>query len=93
MTIQPQDAQAGIELATWDAEGGARPGLAATPPNAQLLQWLGAAVLLHWGRLTMPTQRALYGHAVALARSAGYTSAQRDLAIFLHQSQGSPRDV
>jgi hypothetical protein len=93
MNVQRPDIHAGIALATWDAEGGAQPGLTAAPPNAKLLQSLGVALLLQWGRLPMPTKRALYGHAVADARSIGDASAKRDIAIFLHRNQGRTRDV
>lgn len=87
------------ELATWDTEGGALPGVAAPgqtiapEPTAddELLMRLGAALVREWNRLPTATQRALYDRAVSGPAPADDAALKREMAVFLHdrKSPGS----
>lgn len=84
-----------IDLPTWDAEGGALPGVAVTPAAAapemvtddELLLRLGAALVREWNTLPMPARRAIYDRAVSGPAPADDTALKRDMAIFLHDNK------
>lgn len=78
-----------IDLPTWDAEGGALPGVAAAEmaTDEDLLLRLGAALVHEWNTLPMPTRRALYERAVSGPAPAEDAALKRDMAIFLHDNK------
>jgi hypothetical protein len=84
-----------IDLPTWDAEGGALPGVAVPPAAAapeiatddELLLRLGAALVHEWNTLPMPTRRAIYDRAVSGPAPAEDAALKRDMAVFLHDNK------
>lgn len=83
-----------IDLHTWDAEGGALPGVAlppaATPRMAtddDLLMRLGAALVHEWNTLPMAMRRAIYERAVSGPAPSEDAALKREMAIFLHDNK------